>query len=91
MKRRTLGSWLTPKQLSVPILLFLSAASAGAQPVITDIVALDSHPDAPGQGQQAIAQRGWAKIYGEGVAAELGSFETRAHVFVNDVETLLSG
>ena len=78
--------WLTPKQLSVPVLLFLSAASAVAQPVIENISAVDVIFSTIGQGQPNIAQRGWAQIFGEGFVDD-GS-GTGNRVFVNDVETI---
>ena len=87
MERRTLQSWLGPNRLSVPVLLFFSAASATAQPKINDITAVDVIFSTIGQGQPNIAPRGWAKMWGEGIADESGS----ARVFVNGVETLSFG
>ena len=83
MERRTLGSWLRPNRLSIPVMLFFSAGSAVAQPEITHITAVDVIFSTIGQGQPAVAPRGWALMWGEGVADESSS----SQVFVNGVET----
>jgi uncharacterized protein (TIGR03437 family) len=65
------------------VFLVVLCSPALAQPVITDVTAVDVTFSTIGQGVDGIAQGGIAQVWGEGVAKDLGS-----KVLVNGVETL---